>query len=675
MNQAKSEPWDKACPPLLFLISLTVYALTAGKHVTYADSGEFILTGKYLGLPHPPGYPLYTLIAHMFSYLPIGTLAYRIHMVNAVLGAALNVLVFKTLRRFQVSIILSVITALIFAFSGAKWYQSIIAEVYTLHAVFLVILMNLAWDLRDSFTPKKALWFIFVYALSLSNHWPLMGISTPAFLWVLRRQIWPMLKLWKVAIPLALLGLAPYLYLYFRSQADPLYSFLPPMRGLLDLVRYFLRSYYANLTAQQLFNYQVPFQFLWHSLKLIIIDYGPLFFAAMAFGVFSLARRRQSDLLNFLVFNFLTSTFFLYFLLRVEFAGYFIDAHYEFLLVPTVAAGLLVGFGLQEFNRQVPLKVVIFLSLLAFGFEFYTNLPRNNFKHDTFVNDYATYLVEAMPKESHVVLNDDTDMFVVAYVADQQFPEKKLRFYSKSGIVFGNRMVDPFLPVYQQGPRFEKFLKDRKSVLFIGEPPFIVDDKPAFQIHDHGAFLQVVPSDGSVSKLDTDLVKDHADRIVRARLADHTHDFYWPYLQGTMMENFCRYFLVHGPSDQPIFTEQLNCSIIKSFNLFSTQHYKEAYTLLTSKLPKLEGRLMSVEVGKTYELWFNSLLHMLDAAKDMTAEQKAALFQANLPYVYDAFKFDKRCDSPTLKAVQFVQETFQTPIDMDRIRAEMPNCK
>jgi hypothetical protein len=64
-----------------------------------ADSGEFQLAGAVLGIAHPPGYPLYTMLARLFTLIPVGSAAYRINLFGAVCGALTLAVVTRTVRR------------------------------------------------------------------------------------------------------------------------------------------------------------------------------------------------------------------------------------------------------------------------------------------------------------------------------------------------------------------------------------------------------------------------------------------------------------------------------------------------------------------------------------------------------------------------------------------------
>ena len=71
----------------VFVVSFTVYCFTMAPTVTLVDSGELILASVKLGVPHPPGFPLYVMLAHIASLVPVGNPAVRIHMASALFAA------------------------------------------------------------------------------------------------------------------------------------------------------------------------------------------------------------------------------------------------------------------------------------------------------------------------------------------------------------------------------------------------------------------------------------------------------------------------------------------------------------------------------------------------------------------------------------------------------------
>src|SRR5207253_6333860 len=71
-------PISRVAASVVGVLALAVYAATAYPYVAGGDSGELTVVSATLGVAHPPGYPLFTLLGHLFSYLPIGTVAYRV---------------------------------------------------------------------------------------------------------------------------------------------------------------------------------------------------------------------------------------------------------------------------------------------------------------------------------------------------------------------------------------------------------------------------------------------------------------------------------------------------------------------------------------------------------------------------------------------------------------------
>ena len=72
---------------LLFLIALTVYLFTLCPTVYVGDSGELITAAYTTGVPHPPGYPLFCILGKLISFLPIGTIAFRMNLMSSLFGA------------------------------------------------------------------------------------------------------------------------------------------------------------------------------------------------------------------------------------------------------------------------------------------------------------------------------------------------------------------------------------------------------------------------------------------------------------------------------------------------------------------------------------------------------------------------------------------------------------
>ena len=77
----------------VFAASLATYYFTLAPTVTFVDSGELIAVAHTLGVAHPPGTPLYILLAHLAQLVPIGNVAARVNFASALFAAAAAALV------------------------------------------------------------------------------------------------------------------------------------------------------------------------------------------------------------------------------------------------------------------------------------------------------------------------------------------------------------------------------------------------------------------------------------------------------------------------------------------------------------------------------------------------------------------------------------------------------
>jgi len=80
--------WDGA----LFALSFSLYALTLAPSLLPADNGEFQLVAWKLGIAHPPGYPLYTLVGYLFTRF-FASPAFGLNLFSAILASTTLVLV------------------------------------------------------------------------------------------------------------------------------------------------------------------------------------------------------------------------------------------------------------------------------------------------------------------------------------------------------------------------------------------------------------------------------------------------------------------------------------------------------------------------------------------------------------------------------------------------------
>src|SRR6266566_6495450 len=75
------------CAGTVFLVAFLLYSRTLAPTVTLTDSGELIVVARGLGIAHPPGVPLWIILAHLASLVPLGNVAARINFSSALFAA------------------------------------------------------------------------------------------------------------------------------------------------------------------------------------------------------------------------------------------------------------------------------------------------------------------------------------------------------------------------------------------------------------------------------------------------------------------------------------------------------------------------------------------------------------------------------------------------------------
>ncbi|MDD5677298.1 MAG: DUF2723 domain-containing protein [Kiritimatiellae bacterium] len=281
---------------MAFLIPLVVYLLTLAPTVTFEDSGSFIAAAYHLGVAHPPGYPLWCLVAHAFTHLPVGSVAQRVHLCSAVFAAATALMIYLTALRLTRDWIAALVAALAMGFSRLLWSQAVIAEVYALNAFLTIVAVYCVIRWREQFQPGWLYTLALTIGMGLTNHL-LLGLIAPVLAGWLVIPHWRRLFKLKVLVICALLftmGFSVYAYLPLRARADPPVNWDNP-RTLAKTLRHIRRT--AYYTEAENVRYSGKAVDIWRYCAAAVVDSRkaftwPLMALAIA-GVFRLWRGRR----------------------------------------------------------------------------------------------------------------------------------------------------------------------------------------------------------------------------------------------------------------------------------------------------------------------------------------------------------------------------------------------
>jgi hypothetical protein len=242
--------WAAAAAVALFAL----YAVTLAPTTAFWDTSEYIATAHILGIPHPPGNPLFVLLARAWELLlsPLGLpVAVRINLFSAFMSAGAAFFWFLLVHRILAFLTPSETVRRVGAFAAVwvsgtaftVWNQSNVNEkVYTVTLFTIALMSWLAFLWRDQVEEHRGqknrrwhddnaiLLVIFILALSVGNH--LMAfLAAPAllvFLLLVKPAALANWKLYPWMAGVAVLGLCVQLYLPIRANQDPVINEAAP---------------------------------------------------------------------------------------------------------------------------------------------------------------------------------------------------------------------------------------------------------------------------------------------------------------------------------------------------------------------------------------------------------------------------------------------------------------
>jgi len=500
---------------------LVLYVMTMPRSVSLEDDGLFLLVGKYLGVGHPPGYPVHTVLSNLFLKAPWGSEAFLGHLLSGVLGALACGAVYWCARLLKVGPIAALVGAWLFGASEHYWAQAIITEVYTLNALLFFVVFALLLHLGRSPTSDRA-WtaLAVVYGLSLANHWPLMVLATPGLalallpVWREFRRRW--LRLTAVFLP-AVAG--PYLWMVLRSRQEPDFSFPGPLDTFDRVWGHITREGYRDVDSSVSAGWSDRIEFFaWFGTDVVwqMTLFG-FVFALAGLGVL-LSRpapdpeqqqrrgrnrrnrnrrnrnRRYGQMLEWLgrfagPVVFMSQSLLLVLLLNFDFDY---QHTYVFRAYPSVSYGLLgiwVAMGLHAFghwlHQQFSLPrlagsvVVAGTGLAMVAWSVAGHWEANNRSDADFAQRYSEMIFEILPEDAVLITFGDEIVLPLAYnhFADGRRPD--IRYSEAHGIMFKSNLYGSIadISVEEQQAALLQFLE--------------TTDRPVFQTYrtnrvDHG---------------------------------------------------------------------------------------------------------------------------------------------------------------------------------------------
>ncbi len=397
-------------------VVLAVYWLALAPTITWrnegADSGDLVTAAYTLGIPHAPGYPLYTLVAALFARLPIGEPARNVGLLSALAAAGAAAMVYWTARGQTPSNrptwMMEASTAVVslgWAFAPLFFSQAVIPEVYAVNALLVTALLAAAMSRLSYRLELVAL----LLGLGLAHHFSIL-LMIPTVVMLLGRTALDRTHFVR-ALAVLLAPLSLYLYLPIRAAAHPPINWGDPQTldrfwWLVSAAPY--RAYLFDLTPADIAGRIAM------TARLLFQQFQPW---GVALGLWGIAQM-WSDAAGRLRSK--TVALALGFLLTGAYAvSYGTGDSYIYLLPAFTVFVLWIAFGMgdltQRFSPAWARGILVAGLVLLPGYSLVTSFPAMNLSQDRAAYDYAQTVFRTVPRNAVVFADGDEHLFALQY--------------------------------------------------------------------------------------------------------------------------------------------------------------------------------------------------------------------------------------------------------------------
>lgn len=411
---------DAALVVYLLLISGFFYISTLSPAIYIEDSAEFVASAVTLSIPHPSSYPLYTLTAKLFSFLPLNDLAWRVNLFSAFWALGSLLFFYLILKELKIKKSIRFLVTLLVAISSTFWGQATYAEVYSLNIFFVSLLFWVLLLWRSSRHEKYLSLFSFLFGLSLTNHFSMLALL-PGYLFFIFYQDRLFYTRWKLILKMFLLfilGLSLYVYIPLRSSMDPPIDWFNPER-----LTNFKHVLTYNLARGHIINANT-FRYLGDFINQLLNQFPLLFIGLGLFGLFALFQAKQQRVifyyltLNIILLSFGVIVLVVNGLAFSSFIAWFLGLLY---LPCYIYFAITIAFGFKYLSKhKLVFSAGLICSLLIISLLISNNWFINDKSKFVYLEDYSRELLLSLEPASILLVKEagiqaDHELFSLAF--------------------------------------------------------------------------------------------------------------------------------------------------------------------------------------------------------------------------------------------------------------------
>lgn len=292
----------------VFLVTLCVYTKTCYRTLPPGDSSDLIIAAQQLGIAHPPGYPLLTILGKIWLILCPFRTPYALNLLNCVIAALSNLALYHFLSIGTKSEISALIGSLWFAFSNNVWEYSSQFENFALNNLLVITILYTYYSYlenvsSDGLNVKRTNTSLYYYGLAfsglaLSNQHMSLLIIAPIGCHVLFIESQTQSKInLKKSAKFLFAPLSIYLYLPFSAMVISTPWKWGHCQSFVGFLMHIMRMDYGSfiLSHQGTVGSRSPYDIMRHFFVLMKWEFYGMFGSALAIaGVINVVRNRQN---------------------------------------------------------------------------------------------------------------------------------------------------------------------------------------------------------------------------------------------------------------------------------------------------------------------------------------------------------------------------------------------
>lgn len=406
------------------VLALGVFVATTCGTIPGGDSGELISVAYNLGVAHPPGYPLFTLLGHLATYLPLGSVAWRVNVLSGLFAVLSGLVIFALVSQWLRDRYVALIAAGLFIFSPLAWRYSVVAEVFTFNNLIVASLLYVTFRFCEEPGPKWAVAWSAVLGLGCSNHHTILFLAIPLFVILVHRhgRILFRPKVFGMCLTVFSLGFLPYLYVPWAAQKKLMISWGDASTWDGFWTHFFRREYGTFQLASGGRDYFNVFS----NLKFYFLDifYQLLYVGVLAalLGIWQIFKgdKRGDPFARVLLWGFLIYVVGFHFLANMDLSNHLLyDVQSRFWLVPNLILVLFVAVGLKALARrwsQWPVWASPLVVIVVLAAQIGLHYRHEDQSRNTIFYDLGKSLLDGMPAGGMSLNRGDVYVNAIRYL-------------------------------------------------------------------------------------------------------------------------------------------------------------------------------------------------------------------------------------------------------------------